>query len=287
MKPELKDSIGLLLGTKINKCLPVSGGDISRAFVLYTATDRVFCKINSSSTARAMFEAEADGLKAISKTRTLKTPNVYELAELEKGACLLMEYVPSKGPDSTDLETFGAQLATMHQADSTYFGWENSNFIGSLPQSNQKHDNWISFYINERLIPQFQLAINQKLLAKDEIPRIEKLQSVISSYCSDVNPSLLHGDLWGGNYLIGENGAPYLIDPAIYFGHSEIDISMSRLFGGFGSAFYEAYFDINPAQPGESNRMAIYQLYYLLVHLNLFGRSYYQSVKNIINTHFQ
>ncbi|WP_297795314.1 fructosamine kinase family protein [uncultured Eudoraea sp.] len=286
MKPEVKDSIGLLLGTKINKCVPVSGGDISRAFVLYTTADRVFCKINSSAAARSMFEAEADGLDAISKTKTLKTPNVYAVGELEEGACLLMEYVPSKSPDPEDLEVFGAQLAAMHQTASPYFGWENSNFIGSLPQSNQKHDNWVSFYINERLIPQFQLAIHQKLLAKNEIPGSIKLQTVISSYCSDVNPSLLHGDLWGGNYLIAENGAPYLIDPAIYFGHSEIDLSMSRLFGGFGSAFYKAYYEINPCQPGESNRMAVYQLYYLLVHLNLFGRSYYQSVKNIVNTHF-
>jgi fructosamine-3-kinase len=197
-----------------------------------------------------------------------------------------MEYVPSKRPDSKELETFGAQLARMHQISSDYFGWENPNFIGNLPQSNQKHDNWISFYIEERLTPQIQAAINQNLLAKDDVPGIDKLQAVISSYCTDITPSLLHGDLWGGNFIINENGVPYLIDPAVYFGHSEIDLSMSRLFGGFGSPFYTAYYDINPLAPGEPGRMAIYQLYYLLVHLNLFGRTYYRSVKEILDTHF-
>ncbi len=287
MKPELKDSIGLLLGAKIKNCVPVSGGDISRAYVLYTGSDRVFCKLNSSSTAKSMFEAEADGLKAISKTKTLKTPFVYSVNELDEGACLLMEYVPSKSPESKDMEIFGAQLAAMHQISSDYYGWENPNFIGSLPQSNQKHGNWISFYIKERLSPQFQAAIDRKYLTKNDVPGIEKLQTVIAAYCPGVNPSLLHGDLWSGNYLIAENGVPYLIDPAVYFGHSEIDLSMSRLFGGFSSSFYSAYFAINPSQPGESNRMAIYQLYYLLVHLNLFGKSYYKSVREILKAHFQ
>lgn len=286
MKPELKDFIGLLLGTKIKNCVPVSGGDISRAFVLYTDSDRIFCKLNSSSTAKSMFEAEVDGLKAISKTKTLKTPDVFAVNELEEGACLLMEYVPSKSPESKDLELFGAQLAAMHQTSSAFYGWENPNFIGSLPQSNQKHDNWISFYIKERLSPQFQTAVDRKYLTKNDVPGIEKLRIVITSYCPDVSPSLLHGDLWSGNYLIAENGQPYLIDPAVYFGHSEIDLSMSRLFGGFGSSFYSAYFEINPSPSGESNRMAIYQLYYLLVHLNLFGKSYYKSVKEILQVHF-
>lgn len=287
MKPELKDFIGLLLGTKIKNCVPVSGGDISRAFVLYTDSDRIFCKLNSSSTAKSMFEAEVDGLKAISKTKTLKTPDVFAVNELEEeGACLLMEYVPSKSPESKDLELFGAQLAAMHQTSSAFYGWENPNFIGSLPQSNQKHDNWISFYIKERLSPQFQTAVDRKYLTKNDVPGIEKLRIVITSYCPDVSPSLLHGDLWSGNYLIAENGQPYLIDPAVYFGHNEIDLSMSRLFGGFGSSFYSAYFEINPSQPGESNRITVYQLYYLLVHLNLFGKSYYKSVKEILKAHF-
>ena len=286
MKAEVKDSIDALLGTKINNIVPVSGGDISRAYVLYTGSDRIFCKLNSSSAAKAMFEAEVDGLKAIGKTKTLKTPVVYAVHELEEEACLLMEYVPSKSPESKDLEIFGAQLAAMHQTSSDDYGWENSNFIGNLPQSNQKHNSWISFYIKERLSPQFQAAIDQKYLTKDDVPGIEKLRTVITSYCPDANPSLLHGDLWSGNYLIAENGVPYLIDPAVYFGHSEIDLSMSRLFGGFGSSFYSAYYEVNPYQPGESDRMAIYQLYYLLVHLNLFGKSYYKSVKKILQVHF-
>jgi len=233
-----------------------------------------------------MFIAEMDGLQAIAKTKTIKTPIVYAVKELEEEACLLMEYVPSKNPEAKDFEVFGAQLAATHQSSCDYYGWNSPNFIGSLPQSNQQHDNWITFYIKERLSPQLRIAIDRKYLLKNDVPGIEKLQTVIASYCPDVKPSLLHGDLWSGNYLISENGVPYLIDPAVYFGHSEIDLSMSRLFGGFGSSFYSAYYKINPSQPGESNRIAIYQLYYLLVHLNLFGKSYYKSVKEILKTHF-
>lgn len=286
MKAEIKDFIGALIGTKIKNCVPVSGGDISRAYVLYTDSDRIFCKLNSSSAAKSMFESEEEGLKAIDKTKTVKTPIVYAVNTLEKGACLLMEYVASKNPESKDLEMFGVQLAAMHQTSSDFYGWDNPNFIGNLLQSNHKHPNWVSFYVKERLDPQLQTAVSRGFLTKEEVPSIDKLQSVLSSYCTGIKPSLLHGDLWSGNYLISENGEPYLIDPAVYFGHSEIDLSMSRLFGGFSSSFYAAYFEINPSQPGEFNRMAIYQLYYLLVHLNIFGKSYYKSVKEILQVHF-
>lgn len=286
MKAGVKDAISALLGTKIKNTTPVSGGDISKAYLLHTDSDTIFCKLNSSPSAMAMFLAEVEGLKAIANTKTIKTPTIYAVNDIGEGACLLMEYVPSKRPESKELEMLGAQLAKMHQVSSGYFGWENPNFIGNLPQSNQKHDNWISFYCKERLMPQFQAAINQNLLTKDDVPGLEKLQAVISSYCPDIKPSLLHGDLWGGNFIINENGLPYLIDPAVYFGHSEIDLSMSRLFGGFGSPFYAAYYEINPSAGGEPARMAIYQLYYLLVHLNLFGRSYHGSVMEILHAHF-
>ena len=286
MKPGVKDAIGALLGTKIKNTTPVSGGDISKAYLLHTDSERVFCKINSSPSAKAMFIAEVEGLQAIANTKTIKTPAIYAVNDLAEGACLLMEYVPSRRAEPKELEALGAQLANMHQISSDYFGWENPNFIGNLPQSNLKHDNWVSFYVKERLTPQFQTAINQNLLTNADIPGIDKLQNVISSYCPDIRPSLLHGDLWGGNFIIHESGTPYLIDPAVYFGHSEIDLSMSKLFGGFGAPFYSTYYDINPSMPGEAGRTAIYQLYYLLVHLNLFGRSYYRSVKEILQTHF-
>jgi len=286
MKAGVKDSISELLGTKINICAPVSGGDISSAYVLDTASDRIFCKLNSSPVAKAMFMAEMEGLQAIAKTKTIKTPAVFGVHELEKGACLLMEYIPSKSPRTRDWELLGVQLAAMHQTGSNYYGWENSNFIGNLPQANQKDDNWATFYAKRRLIPQFEAAVAQAYLGVDEVPGPEKIISVIASCCPDVKPSLVHGDLWSGNYLISEYGVPYLIDPAVYFGHHEIDLSMSRLFGGFDSPFYAAYFEINPAQPGETNRMEIYQLYHLLVHLNLFGKAYYSSVKEILHRHF-
>ena len=156
------------------------------------------------------------------------------------------------------------------------------NFIGSLPQQNSHYDAWTDFYIANRLLPQFVLAVDTGRLGASDFPSEDKLHTVLSELFEGIRPSLLHGDLWGGNYLISSDGIPYLIDPAVYDGHSEVDLAMSRLFGGFGSRFYAAYHEVIPSQKGSEERNAVYQLYYLLVHLNLFGASYYPSVMQIL-----
>ena len=142
------------------------------------------------------------------------------------------------------------------------------------------------FYIDERLLPQFDLAQSKGLLRSNEIPDKEIMKGNLNDLIKVVKPSLLHGDLWGGNFLIGKDGTPYLIDPAVYYGHHEVDIAMSKLFGGFGSAFYSAYYEVFPESSRINDRIEIYQLYYLLVHLNIFGSSYYGSVKQILNKYF-
>lgn len=234
-----------------------------------------------------MFQTEKSGLETISKSNTIATPRILLCEKLEKGGFILMEYIEPKRPNSKEMELFGHQLAALHKIqESKTFGWETDNFIGSLPQSNRKHLTWAEFYTQERLIPQIRLAKESRKLGASEIPSEGELRKSCENFFYKIKPSLLHGDLWSGNYLISENSAPYLIDPATYFGHSEVDIAMTRLFGGFDASFYSAYAENFPEVGGEKERRDIYQLYYLLVHLNLFGSSYAGSVKSILKTYF-
>ena len=233
-----------------------------------------------------MFKAESNGLNAIRNTGVIKAPEVYYCEPWREGAFLIMEFLEAKMPTETELAQLGKQLATLHQQSNNSFGWECDNFIGSLPQSNTKNSEWSSFYVKERLVPQLELAVSQGMLSDKEMPSDEKMMEVLGELFAGSKPSLLHGDLWNGNYLICSDGTPCLIDPAVYFGHSEVDIAMSRLFGGFGPAFYRAYESIIPQDHFSDDRIRVYQLYYLLVHLNLFGRSYYSGVTSILKHYF-
>ncbi len=275
MNSALSEFIEELVGHTIQKTVPVSGGDISRAYKLSGGGDEYFCKVHGKSGALSMFQAEMEGLNAIRETGVIKAPRVFHCKPWEAGAVLIMEFVRSKRPTDTEMAIFGSQLAQMHLLDANYFGWHSNNFIGSLPQPNTQKDRWSDFYLTERLLPQLKIAQDHQLLTSSEIPSEASMILVLEELCPDISPSLLHGDLWGGNYLIAEDGTPCLIDPAVYYGHCEVDIAMSQLFGGFGNSFYRAYQKDLPGDTLSPDRIRIYQLYYLLVHLNLFGRSYY------------
>ncbi|MBR9756542.1 MAG: fructosamine kinase family protein [Algicola sp.] len=274
------------LSAKINSITSVSGGDISSAFKIITLNQSYFLKINTASNALNMFQTEAEALKTIANTNTIATPKVIDCSKFENISFLLLEFIESRSPSSKDFKTLGKQLATLHQKTNAYFGLQKDNFIGSLIQANKPTDSWNTFYVNKRLLPQLQLTIQNDLLLESDCPSKEQMLDKLHPYFKNIKPSLLHGDLWGGNYLISTNGIPFLIDPAMYFGHSEMDIAMTKLFGGFSENFYKAYHNSIPIDQFTSTRIEIYQLYYLLVHLNLFGSSYRNSVKTILNKHF-
>lgn len=287
MNKDLKAHIEYLLCVKINTIDSILGGDISHAHLLETETERFFCKVNEDAFAYEMFLAEKAGLEEISKTKTIDTPKVLLCEKLEKIAFLVIEYIEPKRATPKDMYLFGHQLAAMHKNLSVeQFGWETDNFIGSLPQYNDKYSDWVNFYIQERLLPQLKMASDTDKLSSTEIPSETQLLKTCEALFPKIKPSLLHGDLWSGNYLISENGTPYLIDPAVYYGHHEVDIAMTRLFGGFDSSFYDAYTEHFPKAGGENERNDIYQLYYLLAHLNLFGSSYKPSVSKILKVYF-
>ena len=286
MDQVLLDAVSQWLGSPVLSHSAISGGDISRAYKLTTKSDVFFCKVQTKPIAFDMFQAERKGLDAIRNTGVILAPRVFHCEKWHEGAVMIMEHIDPKRPSENDMSKFGRQLAEMHQHSSELFGWDTDNYIGSLPQQNSKDQNWVTFYIEQRLIPQFDTARTLSLLSEDEIPSVEKMKQVLGDILSGVKPSLLHGDLWGGNYLISTGGIPYLIDPAVYYGHSEVDIAMSQLFGGFSSAFYDSYEEVMPLDKLSEDRIKIYQLYYLLVHLNLFGRSYYSSVNAILKSYF-
>ena len=285
---KLLTEIGIQTGEIILDYRPVTGGDISNAYLLKTQTSRYFLKTNSAVDALKMFSAEKAGLEAIAQTHSIAVPAVLGLGNFEGTAYLLLEYIESKAPTIAEMELLGMQLAQLHNSpiEEPGFGFKADNFIGKLPQSNTFHSDWPTFYAKERLGKQIERAFSRGLLSQKDTPAKESILQKSEYYLSGCRASLLHGDLWGGNYLISTEGKPYLIDPAVYYGHSEVDIAMSKLFGGFSDSFYHAYAQVIPFDEGTDIRIALYQLYYLLVHLNMFGSSYYPAVARIFKKYF-
>jgi len=275
-----------LIGETIKTYKPVSGGDISNAFFIETKLNRYFLKVNSQKEAYSMFLAEKQGLETIEYTQTIATPKVYHCGQHKGYSFLLMEFVESRTPTSEDFKSLANQLAGLHKISTSEFGWEQNNFIGSLAQSNKQHKNWTAFYLEERIFPQLQLAQIKNLLSLNDLPNKQKMYTFCEEFFEDIKPSLVHGDLWSGNFLIALDGTPYLIDPAVYYGHYEIDIAMSKLFGGFHDSFYRTYQEHFPFSEHTRTRIDLYQLYYLLVHLNLFGSSYFRNVQRILLKYF-
>ncbi|WP_274475722.1 fructosamine kinase family protein [Mangrovimonas aestuarii] len=283
---DLIQKLSTILEETVLEISTMPGGDISSIFKLKTPSRLLVIKLHNGELGHQILQSEKLALKTIASTKTIATPKIYSSGILDNKAYLVMECINSKTPTSDNQERLGHDLATLHKITSDNFGFIENNFIGSLPQSNTNHDNWIDFYINERLFPQLKTAEKKGLLNFSNIPQINTMASVCKELMPEVVPSLLHGDLWSGNFMIDQNGTPYLIDPSVYFGHNEVDIAMSKLFGGFSESFYEAYHRHFPKTQYFSERIQLYQLYYLLVHLNLFGRSYYPSVKGILSRIF-
>jgi fructosamine-3-kinase len=283
---KIVDYISEKIGIEIIHFHPVSGGDISSAYLLETVSQRFFLKVNSKPFAKKMFLEEQKGLQAIENTGTIAVPHVHLVDESGGKSFLLMDFIESRRANAKDYKHFGRDLARLHLSVSEQFGFSSDNFIGSLPQSNASHTDWTEYYWKERIAPQLELARQSKALEEKYVPSKEIALNVFTQVFGEVKPSLLHGDLWGGNYLISTDGTPYLIDPAVYFGHSMVDIAMSQLFGGFDTEFYDAYHKIIPKPSYYQEQIKLYQLYYLLVHLNLFGRSYRSSVVDILEKYF-
>jgi len=262
------------LGSRVESARSVGGGCINNGARLDTdAGISVFLKWNPGAP-DGMFAAEAEGLAALGAAQALRVPRPIAWAEEGSTPWLLLEYIApgSTGPRSQ--EALGRGLARLHLSlDTPGFGWERDNWIGSLDQANEPTDSWPDFWRDRRMGPQLDMARGRGR-ARDRA--FDDLMAVIPQALEDIEtPELLHGDLWGGNWFVDEDGAPVIIDPAVYRGHGEVDLAMSELFGGFGPHFYDAYSESHGITDAyDAYRRDLYQLYYLLVHVNLFGGAY-------------
>ncbi|MEK7759057.1 MAG: fructosamine kinase family protein [Pseudomonadota bacterium] len=260
----------------------VGGGCINTTEVLEGGGRRYFVKRNDAAHL-GMFEAESAGLTEITNSKSVRVPQPICLGTHDSQAFLVLEYLDI-GYSAGTGELLGRQLAAMHRTTHARFGWRRNNTIGSTPQINTEEHDWVKFYREHRLHFQLELAGEKghggNLLRSGE-QLLEKLPAFFAGY--QPLPSLLHGDLWGGNHATLRDGTPVIFDPAVYYGDREADLAMTELFGGFGSGFHAAYREAWPLDPGYRVRRDLYNLYHVLNHLNLFGGSYRRQAEQLID----
>jgi protein-ribulosamine 3-kinase len=247
-------------------------------FCLHTNSKKYFLKTNSASAFPSMFEKEANGLTALIANSKLQIPNCIKHSVVDDQQYLLLEWIERGNPGKDFWEDFGIALAEMHKKPQANFGFEEDNFIGSIHQSNARHNSWSKFYTEERILP-----LTNKLGSDKKL--VENFCSKLDDLFPKESPSLLHGDLWSGNFMCAANGKVCIYDPAVYYGHREMDLGMTKLFGGFDERFYEAYNATYPLEKDWEKRIPLTQLYPLLVHAVLFGGGYVGSAKEILNNY--
>ena len=262
----------------------VGGGCINAAAVVASGEARYFVKTNRGERLW-LFEAEARGLKALAETATVTVPAPVCFGISAGDAFLVLEYLPLTRPTSTCAAALGAKLAALHAVPQPCFGFESDNAIGATPQPNPRCEDWVAFFRRHRLAHQLNLArkagVGGAGLAAKGARLCDRLGGLFAGH--DPGRSLLHGDLWSGNFAALANQQPVIFDPAVYWGDREADLAMTELFGGFPRAFYDAYAEAFPLDSGYPLRRTLYNLYHVLNHLNLFGSGYARQAEDMID----
>ena len=261
---------------------PVAGGCINGAIRLEARGHRYFVKHNDPSRL-PMFEAEAEGLRALGTAGTLRVPTPVCWGADRTMSFLVVEWLELSSPDARTQVALGKQLAALHRISQSRYGWHRDNTIGATPQKNAQSDSWADFFRERRLGFQFALAGRRGFgrLETDGERLLARLDRFFAGYVPQA--SLLHGDLWSGNVGKTSDGVPAIFDPAVYYGDRETDVAMTELFGGFSNSFYRSYNEAWPLAPGYESRKTLYNLYHVLNHLNLFGRGYLSQAQGMVN----
>jgi len=268
------------INAKINATLSVSGGDINQSARLHTEAGVFFLKWNESAP-NDMFKTEARGLNLLASAESgLVIPETILVGD----NFLLMENIEEENSGNSYL--FGSKLAIIHKKSNELFGLDHSNFIGRLPQSNSFYANWLDFFVRERIEPQVKMAINSGKMSSSLLAIFDRIMNFTYVQFPEEPPALLHGDLWNGNYMWTKEGNAAIYDPAVSFGHREMDIAMTRLFGGFDRLFYDGYNDIYPLEDGVEERIKLCNLYPVLIHANLFGGGYIDQATRLLKQFF-
>lgn len=271
------------LGAQLVRVDHVSGGDICQAFKLKSGRELFFVK-RLPTARRSILEAEFNSLQVLRKTGEVKVPEPLLTGTIDRWSYLVLEFLELRHRSDLSDEKLGTQLAALHGHVSESFGWQEHNWIGLTNQPNHSADDWTAFFKRERLAHQIKLLERQVPapgLMQACATLLERFDAIMAGH--QPAPSLLHGDLWGGNYGALNDAAPVIFDPASYYGDRETDLAMTRLFGGFGPAFYAAYEAAWPLPEGVDVRQDLYQLYHVLNHANLFGTGYVQQASRLID----
>jgi fructosamine-3-kinase len=266
-----------ILGRRILSSKTLSGGCIHRATKIETPAGE-FCLKYNTSAAAVQFAREAKGLELLSENSDLIIPEVFFTGVISDFAVILMSYIEPGRRRKDYWQSLGEKLGGLHAHHDEKFGLNEDNFIGSLTQINRRTEIWEVLFRDR--IEKLLLDAEKKGISVIQTGKqFEKLYPKLPSLLPKEKPSLLHGDLWPGNLLIAGNGEPALIDPAVHFGHREAEIAFTTLFGRFDEEFYESYFSVSPSPPGWEERIPVYNLYPLMVHLVLFGESYLPEIE--------
>ncbi len=285
MDGRLEGALAAALGSRVASAREIAGGDINRAYQVTLADGRrLFAKTNARAQ-RGMFVAEARGLRWLAEAEALRVPEVLAVTRPEDAEQFLVLELIAAGRPARDFdERLGRGLAALHRRGAPGFGLDHDNFLGWLPQANATAPSWPEFYRRRRLEPLLRRATDEGLASTRMRRGFDRLFAALDELCGPAEPpARLHGDLWGGNLLCDDRGAPCLIDPAVYGGHREIDLAMMRLFGGFGARVFEAYDEASPLADGHQARVPLYQLYPLMAHVNLFGGGYVSAVESALD----
>jgi fructosamine-3-kinase len=279
---EIVEDLQESIGVQVTDFSFSGGGCINHGGRIISSRGDFFLKWNSAEKFPGMFLAESKGLALLRSADAIHIPRVIHAGTAGQFQYLVLEFI-GNGPLAQDYwAKFGSGLAAIHKNTSLHFGLDHNNYVGSLLQYNDRHSSWPDFFILQRLQPQIQIAFDDKKIDNSVLKKFERFYSRLPSLLTEEVPALLHGDLWSGNLLVDANGAPCLIDPAVYFGHREADLAMTQLFGGIDRSFLTSYDEIFPFVSGYPERFDIYNLYPLLVHLNLFGGGYESQVTAIV-----
>lgn len=285
MNEPMHDLLYSLLKEKLNTSSldlhPIGGGSINETFKITAGPSSYFLKLNSASKFPHLFQKEARGLRLLEKQKCIRTARVIDI--IENGQqLLLLDWIEPGERNNSFWKSFGEQLAALHHKTNDLFGLEEDNYMGSVHQNNSWEKDWKTFFIHKRLEPLVNECLKKGLLNPAQKAGFERIYERLEEIIEPEAPALIHGDLWNGNFMCDSMAAPVLIDPAVYYGHRSMDIGMSRLFGGFARPFYEAYHHHFPLPTNYEEQCEISNLYPLLIHLLLFGRSYlYDIEKNL------
>lgn len=278
-------TLGLQSGrdySHIREIKPIRGGSINEAFYVRTDDAEYFMKFHKNAP-KDFFKSEAIGLRLLKETNTVSVPNYLAYSDQEGQSFLLLEWI--EGTKTEDTEAIlGWKMAELHKCFGRMHGFRNDTYIGLLPQPNKLMPNWLQYFREYRLGSQMKQGIENGVIKGARLRKLEKLLEQLDKWVPTfVEPSHLHGDFYSGNWIVGPAGEPFIVDPSFFYGDRQVDIAFSELFGGFSKQFYEAYNEVFPLRDDYEDVKPLYQLYYLLAHLNLFGETYGKQVDDIIN----